>query len=370
MHSLKQIFCILSALLLCVFGVAVCCAHTSGTDGPSAIAGLPIVENITLPLSLTLCGEPVPLESQSVREQLDREFTIIVWDRAQVFMWLKRAHRYFPYFERQLAAAGMPDDLKYLAIAESSLLTRARSPVGATGYWQFMPKTADSRGLRRDRDADERYSLEHSTAAALTYLKEYFDTFGSWTLAMAAYNCGGRRLRQAVDNQKVSDYYRLKLPNETERYVFRIAAIKILLENHERYGYRITPGDLYPEIACDTVEMKLRFRLHIPDIAIATGTDYKTICEFNPQFRDLYFPAGTYTVKVPAGLGPAFAGQVALHSAAAAKLAALQTYYTVKPGDTLSHIAVRTGVPVKRLRELNSLKGDTIRVGQKLKLSP
>jgi len=374
-----------SRWLRAVAAVAVVCVSTFAADcraqaskksaqHESVITGFPIVANIPLPQSLTLCGEPVPLERQSVRERLDREFTIIVWDRAQVFMWLKRANRYFPYIEQQLAAAGLPDDLKYLAIAESSLLTQARSPVGASGYWQFMPKTADSKGLRRDRDADERYSLEHSTAAALGYLKEYYDTFGSWALAMAAYNCGGGRVRQAINNQKLTDYYRMKLPNETERYIFRIAAIKIILENHEHYGYRIDSAELYPAIASDTIELKLRARLLIPDIAIAAGTDYKTIRDLNPQLRDLYFPSGTSTVKVPAGLGPAFTELIAHYSAAAAKSTSSAStsdlYYTVQPGDTLSRIAGRTGVSVKRLQELNGLRGDTIRIGQKLKLKP
>jgi hypothetical protein len=334
------------------------------------IAGLPLVNNVPLPDTVVLCGENVPIDRQDVRERLDREFTIIVWDRPQVFLWLKRANRYFPYIEKQLQAAGLPGDLKYLAVAESSLLTHAQSPAGATGYWQFMPKTADEKGLRRDALSDERYSLEHSTAAALTYLKKCHEIFGSWSLAMAAYNCGERRVQEAISEQKVSDYYRLKLPTETERYVFRIAAIKIVLENYKNYGYTIPPGELYPPFECDLAEVTLRYKMYIPDCAIAAGTDYKTIRDLNPQFKSYYFPIGTYSVKVPAGSKKKFLKQVSRFSKEAEKRAREQKYYAVKSGDTLSHIAERTGVPVKKLREFNNLRGDTIRPGQKLLLSP
>lgn len=372
MRFLKTIDYVCAAALLFVSAFMPCCAQAAAPEKStdSGGTGFPVVENIPLPASVELCGEPLPLERRSVRERLDREFTIIVWDRPQVFLWLKRANRYFPYIEQQLKQAGLPDDLKYLAVAESSLLTHARSPVGATGYWQFMPRTADAKGLRRDRYADERYSLEHSTAAALRYLRQNHDLFGSWALAMAAYNCGERNVKRAIAEQKVNDYYRLKLPNETERYVFRIAAIKVILENHERYGYRIEPGDLYPPVACDTVELNIRTRVRISDLAIAAGTDYRTLRELNPQFKGYYFPRGVCVLKVPAGLGPAFSEQFALLSARAAKAAASATYYRVKAGDTLSHIAERTGVSVSTLRDLNGLRGDTIRVGQKLRLSP
>lgn len=341
--------------------------------GEGTIAGLPYVDNIPLPETVVLCGETVPIDRQSVRERLDREFTIMVWDRPQVFLWLKRANRYFPYIEKQLAQAGLPDDLKYLAIAESSLLSHARSPVGATGYWQFMPKTADSKGLRRDNFSDERYSLEHSTTAAIRYLRECHAMLGSWTLAMAAYNCGEQRVRQAIATQKVSDYYRLKLPGETERYILRIAAIKIILENPGRYGYRIPVAELYPPVECDVIDLNIRSGINIVDLAIASGTDYRTIRDLNPQFNNYYFPSGTYTIKVPAGLGPVFLEQVTRFSEAAKSTPSARNpddSYTVRPGDTLGHIAERTGVAVKTIQKLNGIKGSVIRPGQKLKLRP
>ena len=193
---------------------------------------------------------------------------------------------------------------------------------------------------------------------------------GSWTLAMAAYNCGEYRVRQAIAKQKVNDYYRLKLPGETERYLFRIAAIKTILENHERYGYRIPDADLYPPVECDVIDLNIRSGINIVDLAIASGTDYKTIRDLNPQFNNYYFPSGNYTIKVPAGLGPVFSEQLARLSAAAAKNVSRNAYYIVKKGDTLGHIAERTGVPIRTLQELNGITGSIIRPGQKLKLKP
>jgi hypothetical protein len=264
---------------------------------------LPIVHDFPLPESVTLCGEIVPLHIPRVWEMLDREFNITVWDRAQVFLYLKRASRYFPYIEKQLRDNGMPDDLKYLAVAESALLTYSRSKKGAKGPWQFMTLAARSNGLRRDRVVDERYSFERSTQAALKNLKRLENKFGSWALAMAAYNGGETRLRKAIREQNSTYYYRLNLPLETERYVFRIAAIKIILENPKRYGYHLSTERTYEPIAYDAVEASFKAPVDILDITEAIGTDFKTFKEMNPQFLKDYIPAGRHFLKVAPGKG-------------------------------------------------------------------
>ncbi len=264
---------------------------------------LPIVHDFPLPESVTLCGEIVPFHIPRVWEMLDREFNITVWDRAQVFLYLKRASRYFPYIEKQLRDNGMPDDLKYLAVAESALLTYSRSKKGAKGPWQFMTLAARSNGLRRDRVVDERYSFERSTKAALKNLKRLENKFGSWALAMAAYNGGETRLRKAIREQNTTYYYRLNLPLETERYVFRIAAIKIILENPKRYGYHLSTERAYEPIAYDGVEANFKTPVDILVIAEAIGTDFKTFKEMNPQFLKDYIPAGRHFLKVRPGEG-------------------------------------------------------------------
>jgi hypothetical protein len=321
---------------------------------------------------LSLCGEPMPLEDRNVWEMLDRELTIAVWDRAQVFLWLKRAGRYFPYIEKKLVEADMPEDLKYLAVAESSLLTHARSRKGAIGAWQFMARTARKNGLRRDHIVDERLDFERSTEAAIKYLKRLKGIFGTWTLALAAYNCGDVRLKREIKEQKVRDFYRLKLPLETERFIFRIAAIKTIMENPKRYGYNLKPEWVYRPIKCDTVPVSIRIPLHITEVAQALGTDLKLLKELNPQFLGYYLPTGCYTIKVPSGLGSRIATvleQIIPTSSCSTKKVS-DGYYVVQLGDTLSHIAKRTGVPVDMLKRLNGIRGSLIMVGQKLRLSP
>lgn len=270
---------------------------------PAEESAYRVFDHLPLSRSVSLCGEPMPLENRRVWEMLDREFTMAVSNRAQVFMWLKRAGRYFPYIEKELDEAGMPEDLKYLAVAESSLLTRIRSKKGAIGLWQFMARTARRNGLRKDHMIDERLDFERSTEAALKYLNNLKAIFGTWTLALAAYNCGDVRVKREIKEQRVRDYYRLKLPLETERFIFRITAIKIIMENPERYGYSLTPERAYRPINCDTVPVGVRIPLHITDLAQALGTDFKVFKELNLHILGYYLPTGHYTIKVPSGLG-------------------------------------------------------------------
>jgi LysM repeat protein len=324
----------------------------------------------------------MPLENPDVFEMLDREFTVMVWDHARVFMLLKRAARYFPLIEKALRDAGMPDDLKYLAVAESSLIPYARSSSGALGHWQFIPETGQKKGLRKDQSMDERLAFERSTQAAIFYLTQLKEMFGSWTLAMAAYNCGENRLQKEIGEQKVSDYYRLNLPTETERYIFRIAAIKIIMENPRRYGYILPEDQLYKPLKFDTVTVNVSSSIHITDLAQAIGTDFKVIKELNPELLGYYLPTGQYSIKVPAGSGAnALAALVQLtHEAPEAARPnnnssgpanhSGQRFYVVQPGDTLTKISTVTGVPMERLKALNGLSDSHIEVGQKLKLAP
>ena len=325
-------------------------------------------DDFPFPESLSLCGEPLPLQDRLVWERLDREFTISIWDRAQVFMWLKRAGRYFPYIEKELEKAGLPQDIKYLALAESALIGYVRSRAGAKGYWQFMARTARRNGLRKDPTVDERYSFEHSTKAALKYLQHLHDIFGNWTLAMAAYNCGDTRLRREIKEQRVKDYYRLNLPVETERYIFRIAAIKIVMENHEQFGYRIPAGRIYHPRVFDTVRVRTKHRIHITDVALALGTDFKILKELNPQVLGYYFPSGSMSLKVPQGMGGKLPAVLKELTPAGHQVSG--SFYVVKPGDTLHRVAKRTGVSVSRLKDYNNIRGSLIKVGQKLQLHP
>jgi membrane-bound lytic murein transglycosylase D len=195
----------------------------------------------TYPDNLTLCGEAVPLKEQVVREALDREFVLVVWSRAQTTMWLKRAPRYFPELEKKIQAKNLPPDLKYVALVESDLRQRAHSHAGAMGPWQFMGPTAQRFRLQVTPVVDERFDFGQATDAALDYLKTLRQQMGSWALAMAAYNCGEGRVQKEQGLQRVNNYYHLALPEETERYVFRVLAAKVVMESPRTYGFDIPP---------------------------------------------------------------------------------------------------------------------------------
>jgi LysM repeat protein len=312
---------------------------------------------------------------------MDYEFLLAAHSRLQVFLWMRRAARYFPYIEKRLAEAGLPDDLKYLAVAESDLRPSVYSTASAVGVWQFMKFTGKKFGLQTDKNMDERRHFERSTDAALKYLERLHSMFGKWTLAMAAYNCGEGCVGKAVKEQDVKDYFRLDLPNETERYVYRIAAIKLILEDPRKYGYDMDPGLAYAPIERDTVSVSLNKEVHITRAAKAIGTDYKVIKELNPWILGSNLPQGAYRIYVPKGMGDklsAFLGAPAAgektkagapKATSTAGSGSSGGVYTVKPGDSLNQIAGKTGVPLDTLRRLNNIKGDTLWVGQKIRLN-
>ena len=255
----------------------------------------------TFPTNLTLCGEPVPLHDRKFWEMMDREFTMAVYDRAQVLLLLKRSTRFFPYIESQLKAKGMPDDLKYLMVAESAMRPAVFSNKGAAGHWQFMEKTGKRFNLRKNSQIDERLDLAKSTEAALSYLKLLYNLFGKWTLAMAAYNCGEERVKEEISQQGENDYYRLDLPQETERYIFRILTAKVLLSDPASYGYQLPDGYAYPPEEFDLVTFLLPHPVHLRDLARGCGSFYKELKELNVELQGYTLSAGTHQLKIPLG---------------------------------------------------------------------
>ncbi len=237
---------------------------------------------------------------------MDQAFVLSVYNQEQVILWLKRANRYFPYIEKRLRERKMPDDIKYVAIAESSLRTYAVSSAKATGPWQFMEKTAKRYGLRVDNALDERLNFERATEAALDYLEDLYRQFGSWVLAIAAYNCGEDRLSKSIEMQGAAGYYDVDLPLETERYIFRILSAKVILTNPERYGYRLSAIRVYPVVETDRIEVHSHRDVHVNVIARACGTNYKTIREMNPEIKNESLPPGRYSLKVPKGTAREF----------------------------------------------------------------
>jgi hypothetical protein len=356
-----HLFIILIVSILLCPTISLSQAQTRSTDIETAFL---------MPKTLTICGEPMPLGNPWAWEMLDREFTIAVWDKAQVFMWLKRAGRYFPYLEQKLAEEKMPQDIKYLAIAESSLISNIKSNKGAVGFWQFLSETAKRNGLRSDRKIDERRDFVQSTEAALNYLKKLKEMFGTWTLAMAAYNCGENLIEKEIRKQQQTDYYILKLPEETERYIYRIAAIKIIMENPEVYGYRMPEEKIYKPFKYDTTSLNIKKAIHLTDFAKALGTSCKEIRDLNPKIIDDYLPSGSYELNTPLGTGTKVQEALKTLSAksSSAQYGPSSKSYIVQEGDTLNGISRITGISVDRLKEINNIEGSLIKPGQILYL--
>jgi hypothetical protein len=258
-------------------------------------------EGIVIPDSVSFAGEPIPLEYFDVRENLERELLVNSYFHSQTIRFIKLAPRYFSIIEPILKKNGIPDDFKFLAVAESNLDPKAVSPAKAVGMWQFLEGTAKEYGLEINNEIDERYHVEKSTSAACDYLKKAYEKFGSWTLVASAYNAGRAYTLTQMEKQNISNYFDLLLGEETERYVFRILALKLVLEHPENYGFNIPDDKKYPVIPTRDIEVKGPV-ISFADFAKANGTNYKLLKMFNPWLRgpDLTNKyRKTYVIKVP-----------------------------------------------------------------------
>ncbi len=236
--------------------------------------------------SLYIFGERVPLEDAEVFERFERDFLINVNDRVQIMLYLKRAGRFFPYIEAKLAEAGLPDDFKYLAVAESKLMD-LRSPAGAAGIWQIMPATGREYGLIVNNDVDERYNFELATDVAIKYLLQAYKRFKNWSIVAASYNMGMGGVSGEMLQQQTNNYYDLWLNRETARYVFRIAAIKECMHNPAKYGYESTA--LYRPIETRSVLVTTPIS-NLAQWAVEQGTTYKMVKYLNPWIRGKSLP--------------------------------------------------------------------------------
>ena len=254
-----------------------------------------------VPSHAEFCGEAVPLDRWDVREKLDRELTVNNYLHGTQLYTLKLAGRYLPIIEEHLRANGMPDDLKYVCIAESALHQNAWSSVGAASFWQFMKDTGPAYGLEINNEVDERFNVEKATDAACKYFRTAYDKFGSWTAAAASYNCGMGGFARQANFQGSNNYYDLIFPEETNRYVFRILALKQLLSNPRKYGLIIEDADEYKPLRHRTVTVDKSIP-NLAQFAIDNGANYKMLKIYNPWLRDhkLTVRAGkTYEIKLP-----------------------------------------------------------------------
>ncbi len=351
--------------------------------------------------SLDFCGSRIPIEIHDVRERLEREMLLILWDRAQVILWIKRASQYFPHIEKILKEYGLPLDLKYVAVIESGLRAHAGSHKGAMGTWQFMPGTGKDYGLRLDDNIDARKNLMESTRAACEYFQRLYSRFNSWPLALAAYNMGENALAKEIALQEVYDYYRLYLSQETQRYVLRVIVAREIMENPAKYGFHFSREDYYPVLNFAKVTLHCPIRTPITLIAKAAKSYFKEIKDLNPEIKGYYLDPGSYSILIPTGTERNFyqefskelskyqeissqyqkqpiqqQGSSIHKSSSVQKRSSVQNsdrdiYHTVKVGESLTGIAQSYGISFSTLLQWNSLtKSSVIHPGQRLIVKP
>ncbi|MDA9773419.1 lytic transglycosylase domain-containing protein [Saprospiraceae bacterium] len=261
---------------------------------PQVIKSVPIADYVDL------AGERVPTDRHDVKERLDRELMVNGYWHSNTIQAIKVSYRFFPTIERILAEEGVPDDFKYLAVAESDLRLKT-SYAGAKGYWQFMKASGKQYKLEINDEVDERYHIEKSTRAAAKYIKTMKKRFGSWTAAAAAYNVGPTRYKRIMAQQGSNNYYDLNLNDETSRYVFRVLAFKYILSNQESFGFYIPAEERYQPLSnYRTVTVKKS----VADWSVfakENGVSYRDLKIYNPWLIDskLTVISNTYEIKIP-----------------------------------------------------------------------
>lgn len=261
-------------------------------------------KNITateIPNEVYFCGTRLPLERPDIRERFEKQVYLVVENQAQALLYLLRKEQFFPIIESMLAEDSLPDDLKYIAVIESALKSSVTSRARAQGFWQFMASTGRNNGLKRNEYIDMRNNLEASTKAAAVYFKKLYADFGDWMLALAAYNMGENGLRDDIKEQKSRDYFRLWLPDETMQYVFRAAAVKLVLEDPGKYGIAPETIRYWDEHRYDTVSVHVYHKLPVQMVAEWCGYTFYDIRILNPELRKDAWPKGNWVINVPHG---------------------------------------------------------------------
>lgn len=290
-----SLLCILIITVLFYNGI-----NKSETDPITSTHKTYNIKALKFPENLNLAGERVPLEKNDIRERMDRELLVNTYWQSNGLLLIKRANKYFPILEPLLKKYGLPDDFKYLALAESAFIDETSS-AGAAGIWHFMKSTGKEYGLEINSNVDERYNIEKSTKVAAEYLINSKKRFNSWTLAAAAYNAGNYGISRRLKTQQVDNYYDAKLPNETERYVFRIIALKEVISNPVKYGFSFDQEDLYtmPKTKTITVDTTI---VNIASFAKTLGISYKELKIHNAWLRENKLnnkSRKVYEIKIP-----------------------------------------------------------------------
>lgn len=288
----------IAAIAACILGIR---ALRIAEKRPVSLEQIALRSNdIEFTDDITFAGERVPLEMFNIRERYERELLSTCYFHSNTMLLVKRSSRWFPVIEPILAKYGIPDDFKYLCVAESTL-SNAVSPAGAVGFWQFMERTAKEYGLEINKDVDMRYNVELETEAACRYFLKSYEIYHNWTLVAASFNAGTRRLNKFLKEQKVHSYYDLLMADETERYIFRILAFKTILSNPEKYGIYVSKDLEYQPFRYKVVVVDKSVD-NWADFAIEHDITYKLLKIFNPWLRSnsLKVKHGeSYEIKIP-----------------------------------------------------------------------
>lgn len=308
MKSIKNILSIIG--LVSISGVFIFAMQKPPTDDAvltdnTEIKEKPFVNDynvyaLDIPEGLNFAGEVLPLHNPDIFERMDRELLVNTYWQSNGLLMFKRAQKYFPIIEPILEKNGIPQDFKYLAVIESGL-TNAVSPAGARGFWQIMPATGRENGLEVNKNVDERYNLEKATEVACKYLNDAKENLGSWTLAAAAYNAGNAGISRRLKEQNVKEYYDLLLGEETGRYMFRIVALKEILNNPVKYGFNFNEKHLYKTIPTYKVEVDTAVT-DFTKFAERFGINYKILKIHNPWLREPHLNNKSrkkYEIQIP-----------------------------------------------------------------------
>ncbi len=313
-----------------------------------------LIDSIQFKESIKYCDKKIPLNVIDVKQRLEKEMLLSLWDRPQVILWVKRSTKFFPHIEKILKAYNLPLDLKYIPIIESALRPHASSSKGAVGYWQFLKSTGKSYGLRIDSQIDERRNIFKSTHAACKYLVSLYQRFDSYFLALAAYNMGEYGLKSEIEIQKSGDFFSLYLPLETQRYVFKAIAAKLIIENHQKYGFNLNQNDLYPAFSFDTVNFKTDYQIPLTLLSQSAGVPFKTIKDLNPDIRGYHLNQGNFSILIPKGKAKGFKQKFVTLYNNWEKTNKIR-FHIVKIGESLIGIANKYNVSVSSVLKRNNL---------------
>jgi hypothetical protein len=281
-------------------GIILVLVVISSSENKTVVIKTNEVSGISIPDSIDFSGEQVPVQHFDIKEALERELLVNTYWHSQTLLLIKRANRYFCLIEPILKKNNIPEDFKYLALAESGF-ANAISPSGAVGFWQFIPSTGKQYGLEINTEIDERYNLEKSTEAACKFISDSYFTYGNWTMAAASYNCGRSGLNKQIQRQYSRNYYDLLLNDETARYLFRIIALKLVIGNPVKYGFNLSENELYKPIPFKTVNVSEPIK-DLAIFAFQNNTNYKILKYLNPWLRENCLTnkdKKIYSIKIP-----------------------------------------------------------------------